>query len=683
MPVLSARNLAKAYGPQTLLANVSLTVRTGEKVGLLGINGAGKSTLLRVLAGLEPTDEGVIDRRRDARVLYLPQEPELDGSATPRAIVEQGLAEWHAAVARHAEVTRALEAGGGRDAALVTEQAHLAEAIDRLGGWTRGHVVEDILAKLGVRELDRAVGSMSGGERRRVALARLLVAQPTLAILDEPTNHLDTETIEWLERYLVDELEGAVLLVTHDRYVLDAICDRIFELDAGVLTEFEGNYSDYVEQKAEMLAHAERAEANRMNFVRREQAWLRRGAKARSTKQKARIQRAEAVIGMEAPREQARVTLDASATRMGKTILELRDVGLDLGGRTLVDGLTLHMVAGDRIGIVGRNGTGKTSLLEIVSGELAPTRGQAVRGVQTKIAYFDQSRAELIDDWTVFDNVAEREGAERTGAGAVELGGRTMEMRTYLEQFLFEVSKQRQKVGSLSGGERARVALAKLLKGGSNLLLLDEPTNDLDVATLSALEEMLETWPGCALVVSHDRYFLNRVATSILAFEEGGVVRYPGNYDTYRALKLQSEADALSAASSTDAGSRNPSATAKASNAPNVAAGSRTERANANADANETTGSKPLTFAERLELDGLLDKVTAAESIAGALEARLADPALYSGSGVASAVRAEDARALTIELAAARAEVARLTARWEELESRPRGLARGAGGAGA
>jgi len=639
-PILSARGLAKAYGPQTLFAALSLTVRAGEKVGLLGVNGAGKSTLLRILAGLEAADDGVIDRRRDASILYLPQEPVLDPAATPRAIVAEGLAEWHAATSRHAQVTRALERGEGEHDALVAEQAALADRVEHLGGWTREHVVEDFLAKLGVAEIDRAVGTMSGGERRRVALARLLVARPALAILDEPTNHLDAETIEWLETYLVDEYDGAVLLVTHDRYVLDAICDRIFELDGGVLTEFEGGYSDYLEQKAEMIAHAERVESNRQNFLRRERAWLMRGARARTTKQKARIQRAQAAIAVEAPKEAARVQLEATTSRLGKTILNLRDVTLAIGGRTLVEHLTLHMVAGDRVGIVGKNGVGKTTLLRLAAGEIEAAKGDVDRGTQTKVAYFDQARADLVDEWSVFDNVAGREGAERTGGGVVELGSRRIELRTYLEQLLFDGSKQRQKVGSLSGGERARVALAKILKTGANLLLLDEPTNDLDVTTLGALEELLESWPGCALVVSHDRAFLNRVATSIVAFDPPRATVYAGNYDAYRLQRASAE-----------------SAPAPPEEAPKPASVAPSPSASA--------APKPLTYAERIELEGLLDRVTAAEEAVAALEARLSDPSLYAGPG-------DDAKRLAADLDAARAEATRLTARWEDLEARPK-----------
>ncbi len=643
MTLLSARALTKAYGPQTLFRDVSVTIEEGDRVGLLGVNGSGKSTLLRVLAGLEPSDTGVIDRRKGARVLYLPQEPELDPQATARAIALEGLADWYDATARHAAVTHAIDAGGSSDgdAANVVEQARLAERVEVLGGWDRDHVAIEILHKLGVEETERPVGTMSGGERRRVALARVLIAEPDLAILDEPTNHLDVDTIEWLEEHLAG-MRGAVLLVTHDRYVLDAIATRALELDASRLREFRGNYADYLEQKAVLLEHEARVEANRSNFLRRERAWLMRGARARTTKQKARIQRAEEAIAAPTPQEAMQAKLEATATRTGNTILELHGVGLELGGRTLIADLTLHMVKGDRIGVVGPNGAGKTSLLKIVSGELSPSRGRVVRGANTKLAYFDQARANLVDEWSIFDNVAEREGAERTGAGMVQLGERTIELRTYLEQFLFDAKKQRQKVSSLSGGERARVALAKLLKAGSNLLLLDEPTNDLDIATLGALEEMLMTWPGCALVVTHDRYFLNRVATSILGFHGhgGAVVRYPGDYDAYRAA-----ADAAKVAA------RAPAKSASKSERP-LPPSPKVEAA-----------AKPLTHGERIELGEILDLIGRAEASLVEIERELADPALY-------AARGDRVRDLQEGRSRAASRISALTSRWESLEAR-------------
>ncbi|CAN5885971.1 ABC-F family ATP-binding cassette domain-containing protein [soil metagenome] len=550
MPVLTAHSVTKAYGLRPLFDNATFTIRRGEKVALLGPNGTGKSTLLRVLAGLEPLDTGSIDRRRDAVILYLPQEPELDPARTPREIAREGLTLWHAAKSKYDAVSERIGAGETTDV-LMAEQAALAEDVERLGGWSRDHEVDEILLHLGVSDVERPVGTMSGGEKRRVALARILVAKPDLAIFDEPTNHLDADTIAWLEDYLVREFPGAVLLVTHDRYVLDKVATRVFDLENGQVTEYtkrsdrEGAFVDFLEQKAERLAQAGRVESNRQNFLRKEIEWLRRGPKARSTKQKARIQRAETAINADGPRIRGEVDLvglETGASRLGKTILDIEGVSLDLGGRRLIDNLSLRLVKGARVGIVGPNGAGKTTLLKLVTGELTPTSGKITRGLQTKIAYFDQSRSTLRDDWTVFDNVAEREHSDKTGGGTVTIGERVLGMRAYLELFMFDGAALRRKVSALSGGERARVALALALKTGANTLLLDEPTNDLEMDTLGSLEDLIETWPGCVLVVSHDRWFLDRVATSILAFEGGGKVQlYSGNWESYREQKREDE----------------------------------------------------------------------------------------------------------------------------------------------
>ena len=680
MPVLSARGLSKAFGPQELFSELAVTIVRGERVGLLGINGSGKSTLLRVLAGLEPVDTGTIERRRDATIEYLAQEPALDPDATPRELVNAGLAAWHDATTRHAALSKRLDEGSAGEAELA-QQAELVERIEQLGGWDRGHEVVAMLARLGVRELDRPVGTMSGGEKRRVALARILVQRPTLAILDEPTNHLDADTIAWLEEYLVASYSGAVLLVTHDRYVLDTVCQRTLELDRASLFEYAGGYGDYLEAKAERLQLEERAEDRRQNLVRRETEWLRRGAKARSTKQKARIDRAEELIRDAPTRVAASMELGALGVvvpRTSKIVVELANASLRLGELDLVRDLTLHLRSGERIGIVGPNGAGKTSLLKAVAGELAPVAGTVVLGTQTKLGYFDQARANLVDAWSVLDNVAELEGAERSGPGVVRLGERTMEMRTYLEHFLFDAQKQRQKVGALSGGERARVALAKLLKSGQNLLLLDEPTNDLDVATLGTLEGLLESWNGAALVVSHDRYFLDRVATSILAFEgDGRVVHYPGNYSMYRALKAQAEKAASEARCEARAAKR--ASVPPPSTAPSEAAaahGLAHGRAVAQAQGSppgrvQEQGSpaaalplvRPLSFAEKRELDGILDVIAGAEERVARAERELADPELYAADGAR-------AGAVAKELEAAQAGLATLLLRWEDLEAR-------------
>jgi len=635
VPVLVATDLRKAYGERVLLDGVSVSIHEGERVGVVGNNGAGKSTLARVLAGLEPPDAGTLSVQRGAEIVYLAQEPVMDPDATARAVVTAGLAGWARARDAHAELTERLARGEGELERLLAEQAAAAVEVERLGGWERGHAVDSMLDHLGVLHPGAKVGSMSGGERRRVALARLLVAQPALAILDEPTNHLDVDTIEWLEQYLVQSYAGALLLITHDRWVLDHVVDRTLEVEGGQVYAYEGGWGSYLEAKAERLAHAARAEANRQNLLRTEIAWLRRSPSARTTKQKARIQRAEALMEEQAPASERAASLSLETTRAGSTVLDLEGLVVEVAGRRLIGGLDLHLTRGERVGIVGRNGTGKTSLLRVLLGELAPAAGSVRVGANTRFAYFDQARAGLDDEASVQENVAGQR--ER-----LDVGGKTVDVRSYLARFLFPPERLRLKVGALSGGERARVCLARLLLSPANVLLLDEPTNDLDVATLGALEAMLVESDATCIVVSHDRYFLDRVATSILSFEgDGRVLRYVGNYETYRRLRAASSA-ARPAADDTPV-------------APPAPARARPKRAD-----------KALTFKEERELEGMMAAIEEAEAALSELDAILADPALY-------AERAAEVPALVARQEEARAEVERLMARWEALEAKKAG----------
>ncbi len=640
MPVLDVIGLRKVVSDRTLFEEVTLTLRRGEKVGLVGRNGAGKSTLGRVLAGIEPADGGRIARRREASVEYLEQEPVFDPGRTIREVVLEGLAAWNAARSRFDLLSE--QVGLTHDAAeqerLAEEQARLVDAIERLGGWEREHEALAIVSDLGLADPERRIATLSGGELRRVALARLLVAKPDLAILDEPTNHLDIDTIEWLEEHLAERFPGAILLISHDRRVLDAVTTRTLELHDGSLDSYDGGYAAYLIAKAEREAHVERTERNRQNFLRREVEWLRRQPKARGTKQKARTDRAEAALDIRAPREDRRADLRLSAERQGKTILEANRLVLEREGRTLVDGLNLALRPGERVGIVGPNGSGKTSLLLALLGTIPCARGEVVLGSNTRIGYLDQARSGLSDGDTVQE-------AAVGDATELSLGEERISVGSYLERFLFERSKQRLRVAELSGGERARVCLARLLSGRCNLLLLDEPTNDLDVDTLAALEAMLVDFGGSVLVVSHDRWLLDRVATSILAFDgEGRAEYHVGNYSDY------AEARARSARGAARGGARDLPA----------ASPTRTSPATPPASA---ARPKKLSFAEQRELDGMLDAIARAEEQVEALQTRLADPATYQGdAGVAAAIRGE--------LAQAEAEVARLTTRWEALESR-------------
>ncbi len=630
-PILTARGLQKAFGEHPLLADAELALGERERVGLVGNNGAGKSTLAKILAGIEPADAGEIALRRDARVEYLSQRPILAEGRTAEEIVLGGLGPWREAKARHDRVSAAMAEGPSEEKlhALLEEQTEAAADVERLGGWDREREAGAMLDHLGLTDPHAKVERLSGGERRRVDLARLLVASPDLAILDEPTNHLDVETIEWLEKYLASGYHGALLLVTHDRYLLEAVCQRTLELDAGRLTSYTGGWSAYLEGKAERLAQEAREEKNRQNFLRTELEWLRRSPSARRTKAKARVERAEDALAKQAPTIEKVAALDLDTTRQGKTVLDIEGVCVDIAGRRLVDGLDLRLVKGERIGILGKSGAGKTSLLRVLLGEAEPAEGKVVLGKNVQVAYFDQARTGLDEDATIQENVA----GKRT---KIDVQGKTMDIRSYLARFLFDPGSIRKKLSMLSGGERARVALAKLLMKPANLLVFDEPTNDLDVATLGALEEMLLETDATALVVSHDRYFLDRIATSILAFEgEGHVVRYVGSYETYRALS-----DAAKARE-TEAKAEAPKKTKK--RAPKPKSG--------------------LTYKEKQELDGMMAAIEAAETEASELDALLADPSFYQD-------RADDVVETTAKAAAAHAEVERLMARWEELEAK-------------
>ncbi len=654
MPVLTAQDLHKSYGPQHVLQGVTLTIRTGERVGLVGNNGSGKSTLARILGGAEVADSGTLSRRRGAEIAYLDQDPVFEPALTPRLIVEGGLAAWSDAKARHERASTSLSRGHGDQGTLLEEQEQAAADVERLGGWDMMHKVEAILGHVGVLRPDQPVGTLSGGERRRTALARILVARPALAILDEPSNHLDVETVEWLEGYLIDEHPGALLLITHDRYLLDRVAERTLEIDQGAVHSYDGGYEDYLEAKAERLAHEARTESNRQNFLRRELEWLRRQPKARTTKQKARIDRAEAAKGQLAPKQEKTALLSLDAVRTGKTILELRKLTLTLGGLTLVKDLDFILTAGERLGVVGRNGTGKTTLLRAILGELPPDamRGEVVLGTHTRVAYFDQHRAQLDDDKSIFDTIA-------SDNARIRIAGQDLDVRGYLERFLFDTYKQRQPVGSLSGGERARVALAKILSRGANLVILDEPTNDLDVATLGALEQLLVDFDGCAVTVTHDRYFLNRVATSILAFQgDGEVIRYAGNYDDYRAQRARGE------------GEKEEKAARAAAVATLKEAGKPKEALPDGGSAPRAAARARLSYAEQKELDGLPDRVEEADRAVAELTEKLSDPALY-------ATRGGEVAGLNVELDRLRGEAARLLSRWEALETKREAVGKG------
>jgi ATP-binding cassette subfamily F protein uup len=628
MPVLSARDLRHAYGDRSILDGVSLAITRGERVGLIGQNGAGKSTLAAILCGAVEPDGGEVVLRGGCDLAYLAQEVDFGEHRTPRDYIRAGLAAWSEATARYEEATEAL-AGDPGDRGLLEAQARAADDIERHGGWDVMHRVDEIASHLGVADLDAPVADMSGGERRRVDLARVLLARPSLAILDEPTNHLDVATIEWLEGYLVADHPGAVLLITHDRAVLDRVAQRTLELDGGAIYEYPGGWERYLEAKAERLAHQARREANRQNQLRRELEWLRRSPKARTTKSQARVDRVEALRDATPAQQQREASLEFVAARTGKTVVELRDLRVSIAGRRLIDGLDLALARGDRVGIIGANGAGKTSLLRVLLGQLEPESGQVITGATARFAHFDQERAELDGERTVAENVA-------ANRDVVEVAGREIKTVSYLARMLFPADKQRQKVDTLSGGERARVAIAKFLLTRANVLLLDEPTNDLDVDTLAALEEMLIDSGATVLFVTHDRYFLDRVATAVLSFEgDGQVVRYADSAQAIAGLR------AALRATGPEPGSAKPAPPPKPASPP-------------------TAG---LTFSEEHELEQLMPLIDEAEAALAAIESELADPDLYASRGA-------EVPALQARRDAARALVDQRVARWEELEGK-------------
>jgi len=627
MPIVTATQVTRSFGPRRVLDAVSLSLRRGERVGVVGANGSGKSTLGRILAGVDAADSGEVTRRRDAKILYLPQAPVLLAGQTALDVALSGLAEWCDARRRHGSLSQQLECSDLSSAELekvAHAQQEAAAALERLGGWNLLHRAEAILSHLDLAETHRDVAQMSGGEQRRVALARVLIAKPDLAVLDEPTNHLDIATVAWLEEYLLDEHEGALLLITHDRYLLDRVAERTIELNRGVVSSYAGGYEEYLAARAARRAHEERTERNRQNFLRGELEWLRRRPKARTGKSKSRIQRAEAAAGQLRPGTDAVVEIAAATARSGKMILELRDVSVCWQGTTLVDALTLHLTQGERVGVVGPNGCGKTTLLRCLSGAVAPSAGEVVCGANTRIAYLDQTRSRLDLDATVFENVI-------GDLAVVRVGASELTPRSYLERFLFDDAAMRARVGTLSGGERARVALAALLAEPANLILFDEPTNDLDIPTLAALEAFLLEFGGTSIVVTHDRYFLDRVATSILAFTDAGrVERFHGGYSDYLERRQQ-----------------------RREKAPPVG---RTSAAPAQAAA------RKLSYREKRERDALPDQIEAVEKRIAALAGQLADPVLY-------AERGSEVPGIVAALDTARAEVEQLMNRWEELES--------------
>ena len=535
--------LSKAWpGGKEVLKNISLSFLPGAKIGVLGLNGAGKSTLLKIMAGLDTEFNGEAWAADGIKVGYLAQEPELDPSMDVTGNVLSGMGEakelmdrFNAVSARFAE-----ELTDDEMNEVIAEQAELQEKIDAIDGWDMERKAEIAMDALRVPQGDADVTKLSGGEKRRVALCKLLLSAPDMLLLDEPTNHLDAESVAWLQRFLHD-FPGTVVTITHDRYFLDEVAGWILELDRGAGIPYEGNYSGWLEQKQKRLEQEGKAEDSRVKSLSRELDWVRAAPKARQAKSKARINAYEKMLAEENERQidTAKIHIPAGP-RLGDIVINAEVLRKAFGERLLIDDLSFRLPPGGIVGVIGPNGAGKTTLFRMITGAEAPDGGSFTVGDTVKLGYVDQSRDDLEDGKTVWEVISD-------GLDEIELGKRTMASRAYVGQFNFKGGDQQKHVGQLSGGERNRVHLARMLKSGANLLLLDEPTNDLDVDTLRALEEALEEFAGCAVVVSHDRWFLDRIATHILAFEgDSHVEWFEGNYEAYEAdrkRRLGAEAD--------------------------------------------------------------------------------------------------------------------------------------------
>lgn len=641
--ILGLNGVTKSHDGRRLISDVSLGLDVGEKVGLIGANGAGKSTLLRIIAGQTSPDAGRVSLRKGTRVAFLEQVPNLAGYTTVRQALDDSLAELRQCIAAYERAAAKMDPDG----------PELLDRIERLGGWDYQHRVENAAAQAKIAELEAPIEHLSGGERKRVALARLILQQPDLLLIDEPTNHLDATTVAWLEEWLKGS-RATVILVTHDRYFLDDVVDRLLELRDGSLRAYAGNYTDYLGARAVEEAHQARTRHRQLRILMGELEWARRSPKARTTKSRARLDRIDQAQQEVLQLAGAKFAVDFAfgrAPRLGRAIVELDSLNMAFGdGPPLLSGLTLTMRRGERIGILGPNSAGKSTLLKLIVGELEPTGGKVKIGVNTRIAYFDQQRAALDNQATV------RETLTAGGADVVTPGhGPTIHVAAWLDRFGFDPLTHDRPVATLSGGERNRLAIARFLLEDANLLIMDEPTNDLDIPTLNLLEQSLAEFDGCVLVVSHDRYFLDKVVTGILAFESdylgpAAVNLVQGGYTHYRDLRLRQLEDE------------------RQQKDREQAAVDRQAKAKARAKVKAKPGAnKGLTYGERLELEGLEPAVEEADGAVAALEEQLADPLIWRDG-------AEKGREIQEKLGAAQERAATLLCRWEELMTKLEGL---------
>ena len=616
--LLDASELKVRFNDNEVLKSASLTIRDGDHLGMVGRNGCGKSTFLKILAGIAQADDGKVTPRSGLGIGYLPQGLDASDGVSVLDTIRDGAAHSFNLLDEY----ESLPADSNR-------QTELEQQIATADAWNIETRIETAMMHLNTPAADRLMGTLSGGEKRRVALCRAIVSNPDFLILDEPTNHLDTDSIEWMAQYL-KKFRGAFLVATHDRYFLDETCNHIVELQAGRFHTHKGNYSDYLESNLARMENEQAIELKRKRFLRRELDWIRRGPKARTTKAKFRVDKFHSIKNTQGPDKELSMDLIIPPPgQLANRVVDLINVSLELGGRELIERFDFKFEASMRIGICGRNGLGKTSLLRIVLGQLAPTGGSQKTGVLTQFNYVDQERVQLDPEKTLLQEVAE-------GADTIPFGNGKLTIRAYLQRFGFDPKRINMKVKSLSGGEKSRLLLARILKHGGNFLIMDEPTNDLDLPTLRLLEEALLAFSGCVLVVSHDRYFLNRVCTGIIAFEGDGLVAYnEGDYEYYRE-KLAERKMRLA---------KRPVAT------------------QANAGSSRAPEAKPrkMTWKEKAELEGMEAAILKDEAAVARIESLFADPEFHSKHGAKTIE-------LTSELDTTKKQIAALYARWENLE---------------
>jgi ATP-binding cassette subfamily F protein uup len=623
--IITATDITVRYGERAVLNTATLAIEEGDRIGLVGRNGCGKTTFLKLLAGVQSPDIGDVTRRRELVVSYLPQDFMLDATKSVAENIRDGAKPVLDLIAEFESLPH--------DSKRHEELEHRIQALE---GWTLDQRIEAAMSHLNCPAGDRRVDTLSGGEKRRVAMCRAIVSLPDFLILDEPTNHLDPESIDWVADFL-DEFHGSFLVVTHDRYFLDRVAKRIVELYEGKFWSHHGNYTDYLLAKAERQEADATIEHKRQMFLKKELAWVRQGPRAQRSKQKDRFERYYDEAAKDGPAvEEDMELVIPPPPQLGNRTVEVSNLGVELGGRRLFSNFNFTFANGQRIGVCGRNGLGKTTLLKIIIGQLAPTDGTVKIGQLTKFNYVDQARLQLNEERSVLDEASD-------GTEFVIWGDAKISVRSYLKRFLFADDRITTQVKKLSGGERSRLLLAKILKCGGNFLILDEPTNDLDLPTLRVLEEALIAFPGVVCVVSHDRYFLNRVCTDILAFEGDGRIQHSvGDYDYYLEKKQRAEKEAARQSAAFLAAAK--TAKAPQSTAPNVAK------------------PRKLSFKEQRELDGIEAQIHAVEAEVARIENLFADPEFFRK-------HAAQVNQLTAELDAAKESVTKLYARWEELEA--------------